>query len=212
VQRVQPAVQRRASQPHAFALVDVFQSVVRQVVVEAAYRDVGEQRRPDACADDRQFGRWSLRDPTLRLHIGHDVTLGPRQLDRFDSRVGLRAKLRANHRDLEQCSDAPLGGAHAIFADALEGVEAQSLHFLGQALDRDLMDDLFARSAPTGRLAWWAMGLRVVGTVAVFAVGVAAVAISGVAFCAGFGVLLGCCQQLLCELLCVLAFDVRASQ
>jgi len=48
-QRVEPAMQRRAPQPHALALVDVFQPIVWQVVIEAARGNIRQQSRSYAC-------------------------------------------------------------------------------------------------------------------------------------------------------------------
>ena len=124
----------------------------------------------------------------------------------------LRTTSRRDNCAGRRSEGKPGSSSGAVFADALERVETQSLDFLGQALDGDLVDDVSASSAPTSWFARSAMELRIILVVAVFTDLAVAVAISGIAVCAGFGLLLGFCQQLLRKLLCVLALDARATQ
>ena len=94
---VEPAVERRPSEPHALPLVHVFETVVRKMVFEAADDHIRQKPRARHRTSQRELWRTGLGDPAFRVRRRVLPALSPPRLDGLNRRFGFRAKLRTHH-------------------------------------------------------------------------------------------------------------------
>ncbi len=126
-----PAAQRRAGQVHAFALVDLLESMQRQVILESLHRRVGKQPRTREPTLDGQVDR-----------IGHVKFRRGIALPIFAQKLG-PVDVQGHQRGPPTLED------HADLAgQLLEGVETLALDLFGDQVDVDPRQVLGQRPAP----------------------------------------------------------------